>query len=121
MAAAKLIRFDSVEHESRRPGVILTSLVDGRSGSTKISSGIAEFVVGASAPTHYHDAEETVIVLEGEGIMVLEGVQHRVKPNDGAFINAGAHHSIANGGDKAFKICWSYASINWATIPVEPG
>ena len=119
MATAKLIRFDSVEHEERRPGVNLTSLVDGTSGSTKIFSGIAEFAVGASAPTHYHDAEETVIVLEGEGIMVLEGVEHRVNPNDGAFITPGAHHGIANGGDKPFKICWSYASINWSTTPVD--
>ena len=62
LATAKLIHFDSVEHEERRPGVILTSLVDQRSGSTQISSGIAEFAVGASAPTHYHNAEETVIV-----------------------------------------------------------
>ena len=47
MPKAKLVRFDSVEPQNKRPGVILTSLVDGNTGSTKISSGVAEFSVGA--------------------------------------------------------------------------
>ena len=50
MPKAKLVRFDSVGHQTKRPGVILTSLVDGNTGSTQISSGVAEFAVGAMAP-----------------------------------------------------------------------
>lgn len=119
MPKAKLVRFDSVEHQKKRPGVLLTSLVDGDTGATKISSGVAEFEVGASAPTHYHDAEESVIVIEGEGLMVINGEEHIVKPNDAAFISPGAHHSIANHGDQPFKISWTYASISWSTTPVD--
>mgnify|MGYP003326738284 CR=1 FL=1 len=94
-------------------------LVDGDTGSTQISSGVAEFAVGAGAPVHYHDAEESVIVIEGEGLMVTNGEEHVVIPNDAAFISAGAHHSIANHGDRPFKISWTYASINWSTTPVK--
>ena len=119
MPKAKLVRFDSVGHQTKRPGVILTSLVDGNTGSTQISSGVAEFAVGARAPMHYHDAEESVIVIEGEGLMVTNGEEHVVIPNDAAFISAGAHHSIANHGDRPFKISWTYASINWSTTPVK--
>lgn len=119
MPKAKLIRFNSVEHQQKRPGVLLTSLVDGDTGATKISSGVAEFEVEASAPTHYHDAEESVIVIEGEGLMVINGEEHIVRPNEAAFIPPGAHHSIANHGDRPFKISWTYASINWSTTPVE--
>ena len=50
MPKAKLVRFDSVGHQNRRPGVVLTSLVDGDTASTQISSGVAEFAVGARAP-----------------------------------------------------------------------
>ena len=119
MPKAKLVAFDSVAHEERRPGVVLTSLVDGSTGATQISSGVAEFAVGASAPTHYHDAEESVIVIEGEGLMVINGEEHIVRPNDAAFISPGAHHSIANHGNQPFKISWTYASINWSTTPVD--
>ena len=119
MGQPKLIRFNDVEHVERRPGVILTSLVDGTTGSTQISSGIAAFSVGSSAPTHYHDAEESVIVIEGEGLVMIAGEEHVVKPHDAMFITPGAHHSIANHGDSTFKIAWTYASINWSTIQVE--
>ncbi len=40
MPKAKLVRFDSVDHQERRPGVVLTSLVDGDTGATQISSGL---------------------------------------------------------------------------------
>jgi quercetin dioxygenase-like cupin family protein len=119
MPKAKFVPFDSVEHQQKRPGVLLTILVDRDTGATQISSGVAEFEVGASAPTHYHDAEESVIVIKGEGLMVINGEEHIVRPNDAAFISPGAHHSIANHGDTPFKISWTYASINWSTTPVE--
>ena len=119
MPKAKFVPFDSVEHQERRPGVVLSSLVDGDTGATQLSSGVAEFAVGASAPMHYHDAEESVIVIEGEGLMVIDGQEHIVHPNDDAFISPGARHSIANHGDQPFKISWTYASINWSTTPVE--
>ena len=119
MPNAKFVPFDSVDHQERRPGVVLSSLVDGDAGATQISSGVAEFAIGASAPMHYHDAEESVIVVEGEGLMVIDGQEHIVHPNDAAFIPPGAHHSIANHGNQPFKVSWTYASINWSTTPVE--
>ncbi|PKB68727.1 MAG: hypothetical protein BZY81_01225 [SAR202 cluster bacterium Io17-Chloro-G4] len=117
MGKPKVIRFNEAEHQERRPGVFLTSLVDGKIGATEIASGIAEFSVGSSAPTHYHNSEESVIVMEVQGRVVIEGVEHIVNPHDAVFINPGDHHSIANHGDNPFKISWTYASINWTTTP----
>ena len=51
--------------------------------------------------------------------MVINGEEHVVIPNDAALIAEGTHHSIANHGDRAFKISWTYASINWSTTPVK--
>jgi len=119
MTKAKFVPFDSVEHQKKRPGVLLTSLVDENAGATKIASGVAEFEVGSSAPMHYHNAEESVIVIEGEGLIMINGEEHIVKPNDAAFISPGAHHSIANHGSQPFKICWTYASIYWSTTSVD--
>ena len=51
--------------------------------------------------------------------MVIDGEEHVVIPNDAAFISAGPHHSIANHGDRPFKISRTYASINWSTTPVK--
>ena len=119
MASPKLIRQDSVKHLERAPGVIVSTMVGEDSGASEISSGITSFAPDSSNTTHFHNAEESVIVIEGEGLMLINGEEHIVKPNDAAFISPGAHHSIANHGNQPFKVSWTYASINWSTTPVK--
>ena len=119
MPEPRVIRREEVESLQRAPGVSVASSVTKEVGATEISSGITTFQAGTSNTTHYHNAEESVIVIEGEGLMVIDGKEHIVHPNDAAFISPGAHHSIANHGNQPFKISWTYASINWSTTPVE--
>ena len=119
MASPKLIRHDSVNHLERAPGVTVSSMVGEETGATQISSGITTFAPGSSNTTHYHNAEESVIVIEGEGVMVIDGEEHHVKPNDAAFITPGTHHRIINTGDRPFRIAWSYATIHVSRTLVE--
>ncbi len=111
MPTPKLIRQDSVKHLERAPGVTVSTMVGEDSGATEISSGITSFAPGTSNTTHFHNAEESVIVIEGEGVMIIGGEEHHVQPNDAAFITPGTHHRIVNTGDKPFRIAWSYATI----------
>ena len=119
MASPKLIRHDSVKHLERAPGVTVSSMVGEETGATQISSGITTFAPGSSNTTHYHNAEESVIVIEGEGVMVIGEEEHHVKPNDAAFITPGTHHRIMNTGDRSFRIAWSYATIHVSRTLVE--
>lgn len=119
MASPKLIRQDSVKHLERAPGVTVSSMVGEDSGATQISSGITTFAPGSSNTTHYHNAEESVIVIEGEGVMVIAGEEHHVMPNDAAFITPGTHHRIINTGDRPFRIAWSYATIHVSRTLVD--
>ena len=119
MASPKLIRQDSVNHLERAPGVTVSSMVGEETGATQISSGITTFAPGSSNTTHYHNAEESVIVIEGEGVMVISGEEHHVKPNDAAFITPGTHHRIINTGDRPFRIAWSYATIHVSRTLVD--
>jgi quercetin dioxygenase-like cupin family protein len=119
MASPKLIRHDSVDHLERAPGVTVSGMVGEDSGATQISSGITTFAPGCSNTTHYHNAEESVIVIEGEGVMIIDGEEHHVKLHDAAFITPGAHHRIINTGEVPFKIAWSYATIHVSRTLVE--
>ena len=119
MASPKLIRQDSVEHLERAPGVTVATMVGEASGATEISSGITTFAPGSSNTTHFHNAEESVIVIEGEGVMVIGGEEHHVKSNDAAFITPGTDHRIMNTGDGPFRIAWSYATIHVSRTLVE--
>ena len=76
--------------------------------------------IGKKIKTYKNDG----VVWGGVGVrsgfrVVIDGKEHIVNPHDAVFINPGDHHSIANHGDKPFKIAWTYASINWTTTPVE--
>ena len=119
MPSPKLIRNDSVSHIERAPGVTVSAMVGEEEGATQISSGITTFAPGCSNTTHYHNAEESVIVIQGQGTMIISGEEHQVKLHDAAFITPGTHHRIINTGDQPFKIAWSYATIHVSRTLVE--
>jgi len=107
-----VIRREEVESLQRAPGVSIASSVTKENGATEISSGITTFQDGASNTTHFHNAEESVIVIEGQGILVINGQEHHVRQYDSAFITPGTHHRLINTGQTPFKIAWSYATVD---------
>ena len=119
MALPRVIRHETVNHLERAPGVTVSSMINEENGATQISSGITTFAPGCSNTTHYHNAEESVIVIEGEGILIIQGEEHHVKPHDAAFITPGTHHRLINSGDHPFKIAWSYATIHVSRTLVD--
>lgn len=112
MPEPKVIREAEVQHLQRAPGVTVSGFVTKEAGATEISSGITSFAPGSSNTTHYHNAEESVIVIEGEGILIINGIEHQVSVNDAAFITPGAHHRLINTGPTPFRIAWAYATVD---------
>lgn len=119
MAEPRIIRGDAVEHLERAPGVAVSAYVTREAGASEISSGITAFAPGCANTAHYHNAEESVIVIEGEGILMLNGVEHPVKAGDAAFITPGAHHRLTNTGATPFRIAWAYATVEVTRTLVE--
>ena len=110
MPEPRIIRREEVETLQRAPGVSVASSVTKEVGATEISSGITTFQAGSSNTTHYHNAEESVIVIEGEVILMINGEENYVRQYDAAFITPGAHHRLINTGEEPLKIAWSYAT-----------
>ena len=104
MSKPRIIRREEVEILQRAPGVSVASSVTKENGATDISSGITTFQEGTSNTTHYHNAEESVIVIEGQGILIINGEEHRVRQYDSVFIPPGTHHRLINSGDTPFKV-----------------
>ena len=73
MALPRVIKQESVTLAQGAPGVTVSRIVTEETGATQISSGITTFGPGSSNTTHFHNAEESVIVIEGEGTLVLQG------------------------------------------------
>ena len=112
MPEPRVIKREEVSNLERAPGVTVASSVTKETGASEISSGITTFEAGRSNTTHYHNAEESVIVIEGEGILMINGQENHVRQYDAAFITPGTHHRLINPGNELFKIAWSYATVD---------
>jgi len=96
----------------RGGGARTIPLVTPATGSTQLLNGITIFDPGAAIGQHFHNCEESVMVLEGDAIAVLDGLEHRLRPGDTTWIPAGLPHHFRNASTSApMRILWIYASI----------
>ena len=107
MPEPRVIRREEVTSVQRAPGVSVASSVTKEVGATEISSGITTFQAGTSNSTHYHNAEESVIVIEGEGILMINGQEHPVRQYDAAFLPRVPHPRLINTRETPFRIPWA--------------
>jgi quercetin dioxygenase-like cupin family protein len=55
-------------------------------------------LAAASGPLHTLDREQTVVVLDGELEVTIDGATHHARPGDSVTIPAGALRQLANRG-----------------------
>lgn len=91
-------------------------------GARQLINGITIIAPGSAIPEHFHDCEESVIVLEGAAIAVVRGVEHPVGPGDTSWIPPGLPHYFRNASaDQPLRIFWTYASITATRTLVATG
>lgn len=106
----------------RGGGARTTPLVTRQVGAKSLINGITAFDPGASIAVHKHNCEESVIVLEGEAIVEIDGVSHRAAANDTVWIPADIPHRFINASaDKPMRIFWTYASIDATRTIIATG
>ena len=103
-------------------------VVTGADGVGKHHSGVLEQswraggASGAEIAEHKHNCEESVMVLEGEAIAVIDGVEHRLGPFDTTWIPADLPHFFRNASaSEQMRIFWTYASIDATRTIVATG
>jgi len=69
------------------------------SGSRRIDFRISRYAPMAYVENHQHKVQEQIYyVLEGEGILTLDDVPHRMCPHDYVYVPPGVRHSFSNTG-----------------------
>jgi quercetin dioxygenase-like cupin family protein len=120
--SARVLRLGELRSVERGGGARTTPMVSAGIGSTSILNGITAFAPGASIPMHTHDCEESVLVLEGDCIAVMDGVEHRLGPRDATFIPAGVPHRFINASETLpAAIFWTYASVEATRTMIATG
>ena len=60
-------------------------------------------------PAETHAGDQVVYVIEGEGVLTIEGIEHRVSPGACAQIPAGTLHHVKNAGAESLFFFSVYA------------
>jgi quercetin dioxygenase-like cupin family protein len=97
-------------------------MVTPASGSTQLLNGFTLFEPGAAIPMHFHNCEESVLLVEGDAIATIDGVEHRLQVGDTTWLAPNIPHFFKNASDtKPMRIFWTYASVEANRTLVESG
>jgi len=119
---AILLKPEAIKKHDRGGGASTTPLVTKGLGASTFITGYTEFSGGAKIPFHFHNCEESVMLVEGNAIFDIDGQEFAVKPQDVTFIPAGVPHRFRNASaTQSMKILWIYGSANATRTLVETG
>ncbi len=81
-------------------------LIAGDDGAPHFHMRLFEIGPDGSTPTHAHDWEHEVFILEGEGKLVGEKTRFSLKTGDAVFVPGGEiHHFESSGGHTMKMLC----------------
>jgi|EndMetStandDraft_8_1072994.scaffolds.fasta_scaffold498622_2 quercetin dioxygenase-like cupin family protein len=81
------------------PNAFSKRLAGPADGSSRVGYVLSSYAPGHYMEPHTHKVREQVYhILEGEGVLVIDGVRHRVGPHDVAFLPPGVSHGLYNEG-----------------------
>lgn len=113
MTAPLVLRPSARPAFDRGNGIRTTPLVTRATGATEFINGITRFDPGAAVPLHFHNCDESVVLLSGEAVAEIAGQEQAIAVHDTTFIPAGVHHRFRNASvTEPMTILWTYASID---------
>ncbi|MCS0504530.1 cupin domain-containing protein [Ancylobacter mangrovi] len=117
-----ILRPDEIRPADRGGGAKTIPLVTPGIGAESLINGITIFAPGAAVPFHLHNCEESVMVLAGDALVIIDGVEHRLKPMDTAWVPANLPHRFINASStEEMRIFWTYADAHATRTIVETG
>ena len=78
-------------------------LITKEMGAEHFAMRMFEVEPGGNTPLHSHEFEHEVFVLEGEGVVVGEQGEERLRPGDVVFMPPNETHQFRNTGDKNLR------------------
>lgn len=112
--AAVILRPSEIPARERAGGHARTiPMVSQRVGGNDFLNGITAFGPGAAIDEHFHNCDESVVIIRGSAIAHVDGKQYPVGFGDTSFIPAGIPHFFQNASDtEEMHIFWTYASVD---------
>ncbi|MDP0929673.1 cupin domain-containing protein [Paracoccus onubensis] len=105
----------------RGNGAATIPLVTRKCGARSMINGITSFQPGARIGLHFHNCEESVMILEGRAIAEIGDDRHYLQAGDTTWIPAGVPHRFLNESDEVMRIFWTYADIEASRTMLATG
>jgi putative monooxygenase len=110
---AAILRPSEITARQRGGGARTLPMVSQQVGAKHFLNGITMFGPSAAIPEHFHNCDESVLVLRGSAVAHIDGQTYPVGAGDTSFIPAGIPHYFHNASDtEELQIFWTYASID---------
>jgi mannose-6-phosphate isomerase-like protein (cupin superfamily) len=81
-----------------------------RTPTSALYTGLAELAPGGWLGQHRHTQAEVYHLVEGSGVVVLDGVEHAVGAGSAVFIPGDAEHGIRNTGESTLRFVYAFAT-----------
>jgi|SRR5215217_7229774 len=99
------------EEVAERGNVLWKTLFSaGLTPTMALTLGVARVPNGGNLAAHRHEAPEVYLVLDGTGIMTIDGSRGRLSPGAGVFIPGGAIHSVRSTGPTDLRFAYVLAA-----------
>jgi quercetin dioxygenase-like cupin family protein len=69
----------------------------------------AHMAPGISGPLHLHDADETMLVVAGSGMALVDGEERALAPGTEVTVPEGAPHQVVNTGTEQLTLLFALA------------
>ena len=122
MPAPAILRVADQPSADRGGGNRTIPMVGPGVGSQQILNGITIIGPGSQINEHFHNCEESVIVLDGSAVAVVDGAEHAVGPGDTVWIPPQMPHYFRNASAaEPLRIFWTYADAHATRTMVATG
>ncbi len=99
----------AVEPFDRGTGVVTIPYVGKwNSDDNKIVTGTTTFQPGTGLPMHSHNVEESVLLIAGQALAVIDGEEIPIEVGQATWVPAGVPHRFLNRGEIPATIYWVY-------------
>jgi quercetin dioxygenase-like cupin family protein len=104
-----IVRFGNPSVYELSTGAFFHDLFAGRFGAIGICGGLGRFSPGASLPCHTHEYDESITIIEGAAVCLVEGRRYQLTAYDTVFIPKGKPHRFLNLSKLNMAMIWVYA------------
>jgi quercetin dioxygenase-like cupin family protein len=116
-----VLRPVELETVDRGGGVRTVHLCTAERGAKGFANGFTAIEPGSAVPFHFHNCEESVLILEGEAVFELEGSAETMATGELTLVPAGVPHRFVNPGPGLLRMFFTYGTAAATRTMVESG